>query len=153
MVLYSSLVRWKLEYASLLWNSLANWLQQSRTYSEKVCCNYSYFSGSFKCTTLHKRRRYFHILFTRNVDNGFMICPSLLQIVGIRVPNKNPRDFGIFHTPFPRSICSILCTLMWFVTDVTLTCLIKNFSTYHLFKHFHWLLPFWVLWKLLCTLY
>jgi hypothetical protein len=54
---------------------------------------------NLKLNTLHARRRYFDVLFIRNVYNSFVTCPSLLQTVWIRVPNKNSRD----------SILSTLC--------------------------------------------
>jgi hypothetical protein len=34
-------------------------------------------------------------LFLLNVYNGLKICPTLLETVGLRVPNRNFRDFKL----------------------------------------------------------
>jgi hypothetical protein len=42
------------------------------------------------------RRRYFEALFTVNVYNGFITCPSLLEAAGIRIQVRNFKYFKYF---------------------------------------------------------
>jgi hypothetical protein len=44
---------------------------------------------NLKLHTLFMRRRYFEALFTLNVYNGFIICPSFLEAACIRVSSRN----------------------------------------------------------------
>jgi hypothetical protein len=44
--------------------------------------------------TLHKRRRHFDALLLINVFSGTKFCPSVLEIVGLRVPTRNIHNFN-----------------------------------------------------------
>jgi hypothetical protein len=49
--------------------------------------------------------------FLLNVYNGSKICPTVLETVGLRVPNRNFRDFKLFHVNLNRRNCpSARCT-------------------------------------------
>jgi hypothetical protein len=102
-MLYSSLVRLKLEYTSVAWNSLtttdSNKLERiqktfatlcyNRFFKHHNAYNYNYVLDKLKLNTLQERLRNFDVLFIRNVYIGLIVLPSLLQSVGIKVPNKN----------------------------------------------------------------
>jgi hypothetical protein len=44
-------------------------------------------------------------LFFINVYNGFKLCPSMLETVGVRVPTCNFRDFPLFTAAFSNKTC------------------------------------------------
>ena len=59
---------------------------------------YSYVAlNHLKLRTLSDRRCHLDALFLFNVYNGSIFCPILLETVGLRVPNRNFRDFKVFH--------------------------------------------------------
>jgi hypothetical protein len=126
MMLYSSPLRSKLEHASLVWNSLTTTdfskleriqekfatLYYNRIFKNLNAYKHNWVLDKLKLNILQERRRNFDVLFIRNVCNGFIACPSLLQTVGIRVPNKNFRYFNTFYTLFSYSKCpSVHCAL------------------------------------------
>jgi len=43
--------------------------------------------------------------FLKNVFSGSKYCPTLLETVGLRVPNLNSREFGLFNVDFKRPNC------------------------------------------------
>jgi hypothetical protein len=116
--LYIRLVGTKLEYASV---------------SSKPLTNTDYNNASRPCVTTESYEIPTHavaVLFfiseyctlywgamlfwgiKRKVYNGFIICPSLLESAGIRVPNRNIRDCSTSCTSVPRNKCSsLLCAL------------------------------------------
>jgi hypothetical protein len=47
----------------------------------------------------------YEIFFLKNIYNGFIIRPSLLEAAGIRVPVRNNRHFNTFYISFPRNEC------------------------------------------------
>jgi hypothetical protein len=65
-----------------------SFLPYNRFFKNHNAYSYNYVLDIIKLNTLDERRRYFDILFIRNDYNGFIICPSLLETVGTRVPNK-----------------------------------------------------------------
>jgi hypothetical protein len=40
-----------------------------------------------------------------NVYTGSKFCPTLLDTVGLHVPNRNFRNFKLFHVSFNRRNC------------------------------------------------
>jgi hypothetical protein len=47
--------------------------------------------------TLHDRRHQLHAIFVINVLLGSKSCPSTLDIIGLRVPTRNLRDFSLCY--------------------------------------------------------
>ena len=43
--------------------------------------------------------------FLTDVFNGSKYCPTLLENVGLHVPNQNFRDFSLFIVDFKRRTC------------------------------------------------
>ena len=44
------------------------------------------------------------LFFLTDVFNGLKYCAALLETVGLRVPNRNFRDFSLFNVDFKRRI-------------------------------------------------
>jgi hypothetical protein len=44
----------------------------------------------------HNRRRYFDAFFLINIFSGTKCCPSVLEIVGLRIPTRNIPNFNTF---------------------------------------------------------
>jgi hypothetical protein len=97
--LYITLVRSKLEYASVAWNSItstdANKLERIQQRFAALCFNrffpqvnynYSLALVKLKLYTLYIRRHRLDALFLTQVYFGLKFCPSVLEIVGLRVP-------------------------------------------------------------------
>jgi hypothetical protein len=96
--LYITLVRAKLEYASIVWNSImstdANNLEHIQQRFVALCFNcfipevhycYSLALEELKLHTLCKRRHHLSALFLTQVYFCFKFWPSILEIVGLRV--------------------------------------------------------------------
>jgi hypothetical protein len=58
---------------------------------------YSLALEELKLHTLHMRRHRLDALFLPLVSFGFKFCPSVLEIVGLRVPAQYIRDFALFN--------------------------------------------------------
>jgi hypothetical protein len=58
-----------------------------------------------KFHTLSDRRCHLDALFLLNVFSGSKFCPTLLETVGLRGPNRNFRDFKLFRVDFSRRNC------------------------------------------------
>jgi hypothetical protein len=122
-MLYFTEVRSKLEYASVVWNSItttdANILERIQQKFAALCYNrflphvhYS-FAKSLEYLKLHTlRKRSYHLdaLFIIQVYRGLKYCPSLLEAVGLRVPTRYLRDFSTFNfSPSLKNCPSARC--------------------------------------------
>jgi hypothetical protein len=65
-----------------------------RAFKYHNACNYGDILGNVKLNALHVRRCYFDVLFMTSVYSGFVMWPSMSYAVGLRVPNKNFKDFA-----------------------------------------------------------
>ncbi|PNF27531.1 hypothetical protein B7P43_G02896 [Cryptotermes secundus] len=108
-VLYFTLVRCKLEYASVVWNSItstdANKLERIQQKFASVCFyrffphisyTYAYALEKLSLQSLHKRRHHLDALFLVQVFRRLKSCASLLENASLRVPPSNLRDFSLF---------------------------------------------------------
>jgi hypothetical protein len=99
VVLYFTLVRSKVEYASIVSNSVAstdtNKLERIQQNFAALCfnlffpqfhCSYALDLDQLKFHTQRKRRYHLDALFITLVCRGFKFCSSLLESVGGRVP-------------------------------------------------------------------
>jgi hypothetical protein len=113
------LVRSKLEYASVAWNSvtitdsnkLARVQRKFAALCHKNCFqdveyHYDNILEKLNLQTLHIRRRHFDALFLINVLSGTKYCPSVLETVGIRIPTRNilPRSVAPSATALQQDV-------------------------------------------------
>jgi hypothetical protein len=108
-MLYFTLVRAKLEYASVAWNALTctdtSKLERVQQNLLALCYNrfcsqiYKSYENALEYLnfyTLCTRRHHLDALFLVNVYSGYKFCPFLLKTVGICVPSQNYRDSPLF---------------------------------------------------------
>jgi hypothetical protein len=121
-MLYFALVKSKLKYASVAWNSVtfanSKRLERVQRKFAALCQNrflqdveyrYDTLLEKLNLQTLHIRRRHLDAAFLINVFRGTKYCPSVLETVGIRVPTRNIRNFTMFncssnHCPSARRV-------------------------------------------------
>jgi hypothetical protein len=142
---YTATVRSKLEYASVVWNSMTNTdsnkLERMETKFAALCHNnffpqdigYHYINTLDKLNlqTLQVRRRHTDALFLINVFRGTKFCPSVLEAVGLRVPTRKIGNFSMFscsssHCPTARcvSAANSVCKFVDILSDSHLS--LKN---------------------------
>jgi hypothetical protein len=117
--LYIILVRSKLEYASVVWKLITSTdtkkPERIQQWFAVLCFNHT-FPGVHYCYsltlkelrghTLPMRRHCLDALFLTQVYFGFKFCPSLLEIIGLRVPTRYIRDFALFSVSSSSKNCS-----------------------------------------------
>jgi hypothetical protein len=64
-----------------------------RFFQADILRSYNSILNSLNFRTLHSRRRHLDALFLINVFKGKINCPSILDIVAIRVPTRQIREF------------------------------------------------------------
>jgi hypothetical protein len=72
-------------------------------------------------TLLDVRRRHIDALFLINVFRGAKFCPSVLDVVGLRVPSRNIRKFSTFScssTHCPTARCVVAANSVYEFVDI-----------------------------------
>jgi hypothetical protein len=116
--LYIALVRSKLEYASVVRNSIT-WTDASKL--ERIqqrfaaLCFYRFFPQvrysytlalqESNLHTLRMRRHRLDTVFLIQVYSGSKFCPSVLETVGLWVPPRRIRDFALFGVCYSCKNC------------------------------------------------
>jgi hypothetical protein len=109
-VLYTTLVRPKLEYASVAWNSITSTdsfklervqIQFATLYHSKFCAgvcgsNYEGILSRLNISTLNSRRKRLDALFLINVFKNKISCSSIFDTVNLRIPSRRIIDFSTF---------------------------------------------------------
>jgi hypothetical protein len=113
LVLYSTLVHSKIEYASVVWNSITNTdsakLERIQRKFVALCytrffngvCDYKYEDVLLRLNflTLHLRRRHLDALFLINVFKGKISCSSVFDTVSLLIPTRSIRLLYFYCTP------------------------------------------------------
>jgi hypothetical protein len=126
LMLYFALVRFKLEYASVTWNSVMITVSNKPEWKKMTLCHNRFFQDmqyhydnlleTLNLLTLHNRCCHFDALFLINVFSGTKCCPPVLKIFGLRVPNRNVHNFNMF------TCSSTHCPLAWCVSATNAIC-------------------------------
>jgi hypothetical protein len=115
--LYTALVRPRLEYASVVWNSTTSTdskkLERIQQKFASVCfyrffknLPYSYVLASNKLNLPSlSMRRHLDALFFVQAYRGLKSCSSFLDIVSLPVPHRNVRDFTLFNVCPSNKCC------------------------------------------------
>lgn len=138
IVLFNTLVRSRLEYASVAWNPLytvhsqrVESIQRAFTkhlafMSSKIShrCPYEQRLNFFKIKTLRDRRRSRDLIFLYKIVNGFIKCSDLVERIQYSVPSKLPR-YPItrpLHIPFRKSNLGLNAPLLRMCTNYNRFC-------------------------------
>jgi hypothetical protein len=110
VVLYIALIRFKLEYASVVWNKLtltdSNKIENKQRKFANLCCyrfffqfgmlrNYDLILSHLNFRMLYSRR-HLDALFLINVFKGKINCHSIMDLLVPRVPGRKIREFYTF---------------------------------------------------------
>ena len=141
LALYQVLVRPKLKYGSVVWNSITQKdCKKLESIQKKFCilCHNRFFANQFKfdCGTMLQKLEISSLLNTRFLLDGIFLinllkdriyCDSLLNSVGLKTQNVRLRDNSLFYTNrgsyFTRcvnSVNNILRHTDVFVSDTNL---------------------------------
>lgn len=118
-LLYFSLVRSLIEYASLIYSPYYNveWTKIERVQNRflrfaarrlRLPCNYfgheyGYLREVLCIPTIKSRFLYADLLFLYNILNGKIYCPSILTSIKFAVPIRSTRNYSFFHLKFHRT--------------------------------------------------
>jgi hypothetical protein len=111
LVLYSTLFRSKLEYTSVVWNSITftdlsklekiqrNFAALRYTTFFDGLCNYKYedILLILNLLTFQSRGRHHDALFLINIFKGKICCSSILDSVSLRIPSSSIRGYSMFY--------------------------------------------------------
>jgi hypothetical protein len=135
-VLYTALVRPRLEYAFVVWNSFT--AIDSKSKSKNLCV---YFARLFPCLpdsynfaltklnlpSLCTRRHHLDALFFIQAFRGLKFCHSLLEMVYLRVPPRDVWDFSAFRVcPSNKHCPSARCANAAYIIIVPTLCCVCN---------------------------
>jgi hypothetical protein len=122
LIFYLMLVRNKLGYASVMWNSITTTDPKKLESIQRkfvALCQYRFFIYDhvtyadllkfLKRITLHSRRIYLDAIFIISVYWGLKCCPSLLVITGIREIPLNFRNSSLFTATCNNNCPSARC--------------------------------------------
>jgi hypothetical protein len=122
LILYLTLLRPKLEYASTVWNPImatdAKKFEHIQRKFVALCQNcfcthdhvtYEVLLEFLKFHILHDRRLHLDALFFISVYSGLKRCPSSLDFTGIRVPSRNVRNSSLFTATCKELSVSEMC--------------------------------------------
>lgn len=115
-ILYFSLVRSYLDYASSVWNPFydTHTLRLERVQSKFLrYINYKFFGNDafsysglchgLNLLSLSSRRRKHDLLLFFKLLNSLVVCPELLTKIGLHAPPRNTRSNQTFAVPFHRT--------------------------------------------------
>jgi hypothetical protein len=118
-MLYTALFRPRLEYASVVWNSItvtdSKKLERFQQKFASVCfyrfipClpySYNFALTKLNLPSLCTRRHLLDALFFIQAYRGLKSCPSLLQMVYLHVPPRHVRDLSAFSVLPSSKHCS-----------------------------------------------
>jgi hypothetical protein len=153
LMLYIAIVRSKLEYTSVVWNSVTNTdsdkLGRTQRKFAALCHNrffqdigYHYMNilDKLNLRTLHVRRRHIDALFLINVYKGAKFCAFVLEAVGLHISTQNIRKFSMFscsssHCPTARCVSATnsVCKFVDIFSNSDFSCksLVLSFSLFY----------------------